>query len=236
MIENLPYYISLIFVLATFATMVFCYWALKQSNSQSYGQYTGKIMLGILLWLIFQGVLAYNKFYLFDSKSFPPPIFYLGILPTILLMMALFTTKKGNQFMDCLPLSILTYLHMVRIPVELVLYLLHVNKAVPELMTFEGRNFDIIAGITSPFIAYFGFNKQKLTKSTLLLWNFFCLALLINIVANAFLSTPSPVQKFAFDQPNIAILHFPFVWLPTFIVPIVLLAHLVSIRKSIYRN
>jgi hypothetical protein len=44
-------------------------------------------------------------------------------------------------------------------------------------------------------------------------------------------STPSPLQKIAFDQPNIAILNFPFSWLPTFIVPIVLLGHLVSIRQ-----
>lgn len=44
-------------------------------------------------------------------------------------------------------------------------------------------------------------------------------------------STPSPLQKFAFDQPSIAILYFPFSWLPTFIVPIVLLGHLVSIRQ-----
>jgi hypothetical protein len=35
----------------------------------------------------------------------------------------------------------------------------------------------------------------------------------------------------AFDQPNIAILYFPFVWLPSVVVPGVLLAHLVSLRK-----
>jgi uncharacterized membrane protein YhaH (DUF805 family) len=104
-------------------------------------------------------------------------------------------------------------------------------------MTFEGRNFDIIAGITSPFIAHFGFTKGRLNRQIILLWNIICLGLLLNIVVNALLSAPSSLQKFAFDQPNIAIVHFPFSWLPTFIVPVVLFGHLVSIRQLInYRQ
>jgi hypothetical protein len=127
----------------------------------------------------------------------------------------------------------LTYLYIVRIPVEIVLFWLFVNKAVPELMTFQGLNFDIIAGITAPFIAYFGLTKLKLKRQTILTWNIICLGLLVNIVVSAIFSTPSPIQKFAFEQPNIAILNFPFSWLPTFIVPIVLFGHLSSIRQLI---
>ncbi len=119
----------------------------------------------------------------------------------------------------------------MRIPVEIVLFWLFQNKAIPELITFEGRNFDIIAGITAAIIAYFGFTKQTINRNILLIWNFICLGLLINIVVNALFSAPSPIQKFAFEQPNIAILNFPFCWLPTFIVPIVLFGHLASIRQ-----
>ncbi|HZF66041.1 MAG TPA: hypothetical protein VEZ55_16225, partial [Chitinophagaceae bacterium] len=70
----------------------------------------------------------------------------------------------------------------------------------------------------------------------LLLWNFLCLALLLIIVVNALFSAPSPFQKFAFEQPNIAIFHFPFSWLPTFIVPIVLFSHLTLIRQLMKRE
>jgi hypothetical protein len=143
----------------------------------------------------------------------------------------LFVTKKGQRFIDSLPLKNITYLHVVRVPVEIVLLWLFLNHAVPQLMTFEGRNFDIIAGITAPVIAYYGLSKGKLNRQIILLWNWVCLALLANIVINALLSAPSPLQKFAFDQPNIAIINFPFSWLPTFIVPIVLFAHLTSIRQ-----
>lgn len=159
-----------------------------------------------------------------------------GILPTILTIIYLFATQKGRQFIDSLPLNNLTYLNVVRIPVEIVLFWLFLNKAIPELMTFEGRNFDILAGITAPFIAYFGLTKGKLSRQIILVWNFICLGLLLNIVANALLSAPFPFQKFAFDQPDIAILNFPISWLPTFIVPIVLFGHLTSIRQLVKRK
>jgi hypothetical protein len=47
---------------------------------------------------------------------------------------------------------------------------------------------------------------------------------------HAVLSTPSAFQKFAFNQPNVAILHFPYTLLPAFIVPLVLFSHLAGIR------
>ncbi|MEO6499519.1 MAG: hypothetical protein ABIN95_10915 [Mucilaginibacter sp.] len=69
-----------------------------------------------------------------------------------------------------------------------------------------------------------------------LLWNFICLALLLNVVAHALLSAPFRFQQMAFEQPNVAILYFPFIWLPGFIVPAVLLCHLSAIRQLIMRK
>lgn len=102
---------------------------------------------------------------------------------------------------------------------------------IPELMTFEGRNFDIISGISAPLIYYFGFVQKRLSNKIIIIWNVLCLMLLFNIVINAVFSAPFPFQKFAFDQPNIAILYFPFNWLPSCVVPIVLFSHIVVIRQ-----
>jgi hypothetical protein len=96
-------------------------------------------------------------------------------------------------------------------------------------MTFEGRNFDILSGLTAPIIFWLVFRQGKINRLLLLVWNFLALGLLINIVVNAFLSFPFAFQQFAFDQPNRAVLYFPFVWLPTVVVPLVLFCHLASI-------
>jgi hypothetical protein len=109
-------------------------------------------------------------------------------------------------------------------------------KFVPQLLTFEGRNFDIISGLTAPIIYYYGFVKNKLNPKLILTWNIACLLLLLNTVANAVLSTPFKFQLFAFDQPNVAVLNFPFNLLPSFIVPIVILSHLAFIRSYVKRK
>lgn len=236
MIENLPTYISLIFGLTTISTLLLFFWTIKNSNSEQTRKKAMPIFIGLTIWLTIQAILTLKNTYNSDTNSFPPKIILTGIMPTILTIIFLFTTSKGKKFIGSLPLKNLTYLNIVRIPVEIVLFWLFLNKAIPELMTFEGRNFDILAGITAPFIAYFGLEKLKIRRKGILIWNFICLGLLINIVLNALFSAPSPIQKFAFEQPNIAILNFPFSWLPTFIVPIVLFGHLTSIRQLLKRK
>lgn len=229
--ENLPVYIPVLFVLTTIAGLLLLYWTIKGSGSEQVRNNANVICFGLVLWLGFQAILALRNVYHSDPDAMPPKIVLFGIAPAMLLILLLFLTAKGRSFMDGLPLDRLIWIHVLRVPVELVLFWLFIQQLVPELMTFEGRNFDVFSGITAPLIAWFGFRKRKLSSGFILIWNFVCLGLLINIVVHALLSAPSPFQKLAFDQPNIAILYFPFHWLPTFIVPLVLFAQLSSIRQ-----
>ena len=223
--ENLPFYINIGFVLITLLTVWLFY---KATN------YSKLVVIIIAAWLVIQAIISLTGFYT-DTKTIPPR-FLLLVLPPIFLIILLFTTNKGRMFIDNMNVKTLTLLHAIRIPVELILFGLFINKTIPQAMTFEGSNFDILSGLTAPFIYYFGFVKKTLDKKIILAWNFICLALLINIVATAILSAPFTFQKLAYDQPNIAILYFPFVWLPCCIVPIVLLSHLVSIRQLYKRS
>lgn len=217
---NFPTYVSLVFALTTILTVGIFY---KATN------YSKTTIIILLAWLVLQTFIGLSGFYTVTDTI--PPRFLLLVLPPIVFILALFTTSKGKRYIDNLDTKTLTILHTIRIPVEIVLFWLFVNKAVPELMTFEGRNFDIISGLTAPFILYFGFIRKQLNGKIILIWNFICLGLLINIVANAILSAPFPFQKFAFNQPNIAVLYFPFNWLPACVVPLVLLSHLATIKQ-----
>ncbi|PSR56196.1 hypothetical protein AHMF7605_23165 [Adhaeribacter arboris] len=220
--ENLPAYISFFFAGTTLLTLWLLYRAANRSKAI--------IILGIS-WLALQSILGLAQFYT-NTNALPPRFVFL-VLPPLIGIILLFSTNKGQHFLASLQLKWLTLLHVVRIPVEVTLFSLALHQMVPTLMTFEGRNLDTISGLTAPLVYYFGLLKNRLSPKLLLIWNFICLGLLLNIVVNAILSVPTPFQKFAFDQPNIALLYFPFVWLPSVIVPAVLLAHLTSIRKLI---
>lgn len=231
MLENVSLYLLVFFVLTIFCALALFYRALIRSSSQIIRNRSGMIVIACLLWIIFQSVLSLQNVYSSETNTLPPRIFVFGVLPSLILIIALFVSAKGRQFIDSLPLFDVTLIHTIRIPVEYALYCLFIYKTIPQLMTFEGRNFDIIAGITAPFIAYFGIKKGKLSRSLLIIWNFICIGLLFNVVIHGILSVPSPFQKFAFEQPNIAVLYFPFSCLVSFIVPLVFFAHLITLRK-----
>jgi hypothetical protein len=98
-------------------------------------------------------------------------------------------------------------------------------------MTYEGTNFDLFSGVTAPVVAYLCFRDSSIKTRLLLAWNIICLLLLLNVVITSALAVPFPFQQLSFEQPNIAILYFPFSLLPTVVVPLVLFAHLAAIYR-----
>lgn len=212
-------FITIGFILTTIATI----WLFFKASGNK------RAILFILLWSSIVGILGLNGFY--QKLDAVPPRFIFLLGPVLLFVLLLSMTKKGKRFMGNLDLKWLTLLHCIRVPVELVLYFVFLEGLVPELMTFEGYNFDILSGLTAPILYYLVFVKKKVGSMGLLLWNIICLGLLLNILTIAVLSAQTPIQKMAFNQPNIGVTYFPLVWLPTVIVPIVFLSHLASIGQ-----
>lgn len=217
----LPNYVHITFLITTLLTIWFFH---KATNSTL-------VTLIIFAWLVVQTIIAYLGFYA-DTTSVPPHSMLL-IVPWIIAILTLFITQRGRKLIDNFNDKWLTYLHVVRIPVEIVLLWLSIYKLVPVAMTFEGRNFDILSGLTAPVVAYLGYKKKKLSKGFIIIWNIICIGLVVNVAATGVLSLPTPFQKLSFDQPNVGVLQFPFIFLPCFIVPVVMLSHFICIRKAL---
>ncbi|WP_246996156.1 hypothetical protein [Arenibacter sp. F26102] len=178
------------------------------------------------LWVVLVGIVSLSGY--FTNTLAKPPRFILILLGAIILSVIFYVIVKKNQ----LNLSLLLAIHTLRLPIELVLYQLYIERKVPVLMTFKGWNFDIFMGISAIILMlYLLLSKNILSKYFILAWNILGLGFLLFIIAIAILSSPLPLQKFAFDQPNIAVLHFPYVYLPAFVVPLVVLSHILTLRN-----
>ncbi|WBA42680.1 hypothetical protein [Hymenobacter canadensis] len=180
-------------------------------------------------WLLLQSVLVYLGFY-DNLYALPPRLLVLGVGPPLIGIAGLLLTGSGRCLLARFDLVDLTWLSVVRIPVELCLYGLALHHLVPDLITFADRNLDLAAGLTAPLAAYW-FRTRLMGRRLLLLWHGGSLVLLLNVVVLAAGSVPTPWQQVGFSQPNVAVLHWPFVWLPTFIVPLVLFSHVAALRQ-----
>ena len=219
MIENLPIWIDFTFIVTCLLTIILFHF----SNGRP-----KKLTLLIIVWSIMQSILAYIGYY--QNTDSVPPRFGLVLIPTTFLIIYGLLPKQQKWFSEVRQTKISTFLHSVRLPVEIVLFGLFTNKMIPELMTFEGRNFDILMGITAPIFGWL-FIKEKVSKKILMGWNIIGLILVLFILFNGILSAELPFQQFGFEQPNRGINYFPFVLLPATIVPIVIWTHLSDMIK-----
>ncbi len=97
-------------------------------------------------------------------------------------------------------------------------------------MTYAGLNFDIVTGVTAALLGYLLLRGRASITATKA-WNILGLLLLANIVGIAVLASPVPIHV-AFEGPvNTLPSTFPFVWLPTVLVQLALLGHLLVFRR-----
>ena len=179
-----------------------------------------------VLWLTIVGIVSITGY--FTDTLVKPPRFLLIFFGATILSIISYKIVRKNQLTPSLLLAI----HALRLPIELILYRLYIEKKIPVFMTFKGWNFDILMGISALILLlYLLRSKNRLPKNLIVTWNILGLIFLLIIVTISILSSPMPLQTLAFDQPNIAVLHFPYVYLPAFVVPLVLLSHTLIIRS-----
>jgi hypothetical protein len=186
----------------------------------------GAVLLG---WILFASVLALRGV-LADFSSLPPRLL-LVILPPLIAAVWLTFNPGFKAFLGHVPASWLLYMQVFRVPVEILLWLLFVAGHVPVQMTFEGQNWDVITGITAPIAAWICSGQGRNSRAAAIAWNIFGLALLINIVTVAILSTPSPFRAFLNEPANTVVAQFPIVFLPALLVPLAYTLHFFSLRK-----
>ena len=195
-----------------------------------------KVFNGTLIslagWAIATSLLSWSGV-LSDFSSFPPKLIIVLIIPLVTIIW-LVRTKEVKEILIHTPPESIIWLQSFRIIVEILLWRLYIDNLAPIQMTFEGRNFDILSGLTALVVAYLVANK-KISSPLVIAWNLTCLALLVNIVAIAILSMPTPFRVFMNEPANTIVTKFPIVWLPALLVPLAYGLHFLSLRQMMRR-
>lgn len=223
------------FILLTIACISIVLWGLNKvlirDRTESNKRKT--ILFGtaatIIGWAAISGTLAWLGFFS-DFESMPPKLF-INLFVPLAIILALVFSKKFSQFLQTVPPAWLLYIKGFRVFVEILLWMLFIDNLFPIHLTFEGRNWDVIAGITGPIFAYICFGNGRMNINLAIIYNFFGLALLFNIVAMAILSMPLPFRYFMNEPSNVIVATFPIIWLPGLLVPLAYSMHFFSLKQ-----
>ena len=223
MLENIPDHLPILYLIMIVLFLIY-FWNMLRKAYQA--RLATMVVLGLVIWCGVVNFLASTDFFLdFDTQ---PPRFLL-VFPPMMLLIA-FVAFRYTTSLKQLDIVPLTFIHIIRIPVELFIHAWFIHELVPQEMTYEGRNFDILSGITALLVGFFLWRGGiKIHYRMVYAWNWLTLFLVINIVITAILALPSPFQQIT--PANIAVLHFPYITLPSLIVPIVIFCHVVSLIK-----
>ena len=189
---------------------------------------TWGVAIPLLAWLALSATLAATGL-LANFEAFPPHVAFV-VLPAILTVLVITFRPGTGPLLDRVPADGLIAFQVFRIAMELILWQLARAGVIPASMTFEGRNYDVLVGLTAPFISYL-LMRRLVSPGPVILWNVFGIAVLANVAFIGFFSAPTRFRQFFEGPPNEMIAHFPFVWLVAFVVPLAFLGHLLSIRQ-----
>jgi hypothetical protein len=167
---------------------------------------------------------------LWDATPPPFAVLVVGILGVTA---ALACTAYGRRLALGLPLWVLIGIQGFRLPLELAMHAMYERGVMPEQMSYSGRNFDIVTGITALMVAWL-VRSGRVGRRVVLMWNVLGLLLVLNVVTVGILSTPR-FRLFGDARLNVFITYPPFVWLPAVMVLAALAGHLIVFRAVLRR-
>lgn len=180
-----------------------------------------------LCYVVVPGVLAASGRL---EPTGPLPLVMPLLLVINLTTVAVAFSPLGHRLATSLSLGALVGYQAFRFPLELLLHRLATAGEIPMVMTYTGRNFDIVTGLTAAVLGLW-LVRGRVPIGLVMVWNVMGLLLLGTIMTIAVLASPGPLQRLTDGPPNLLPVTFPYVWPPTFLVQLALAGHLLAFRR-----
>jgi hypothetical protein len=185
---------------------------------------------GVVAWGAVVFALAHEGAFATTSDTTIPYIPFAIVIP-VFAGVALLRIGAVRRAIDRIPLQWLVRVQFYRVGGGLVLIAYAQDRMPGEFALPTGIG-DILVGLAAVVVAHLvATHGAERMRSAVLGWCALGIADLVVAVGTGFLSAPSSLQQLALDDPNSAISRYPFVLIPTFLVPISIVLHVYVIRR-----
>ena len=184
--------------------------------------------LALLVWLAAVLLLSPHGFFLKLSLH-PIPNIGLLFVPMIIGINFLAKSVVFQKLVDNIYQPWLIGVQISRM-MGMIFLTLYARGLMPAEFAFPSGIGDIVVGITAPVIAAILFFNLPFSRILAIGWNIIGFADLVAAIILGFLTSPTPYQFLALDNPNYFLFDFPLALVPLFAVPLSLLLHIFSLR------
>lgn len=179
-------------------------------------------------WFIVAAATSIAGFY--RPSSGPPTIQYGLVTPIVVGVLAFLTWPLLRRVVASVPNTWLVGVQFYRV-LGAIFVVLYTGGHLPGIFALPAGLGDSLVGVLAPFVAMSLARSPEGAARRVQLWNLLGIADLAIAVTLGFLSSPSPLQVFAFDRPSGLIAMFPLSLIPVFAVPLSILLHFASLQK-----
>lgn len=159
-----------------------------------------------------------------------PTLQYGLFIPIIIGVVLMWRSAFVARIIDIVPQQWIVAVQLYR-ALGVVFLVQYAMGNLPGLFALPAGIGDVAVGLLAPVVASRYARDPQTYAAQVRNWNLFGIADLVIAVATGFLTSPSAVQAFAFDNPNTLISAFPLVLVPVFLVPLSILLHIASLMK-----
>src|ERR1700730_18547199 len=159
-----------------------------------------------------------------------PTIQYGILVPVLVGGLLIWRSPRVTRIIDAVPQHWLVGVQLYR-TLGVIFLILYAAGKMPGLFAWPAGLGDVLTGVFAPVVAISYLRGPRENSNLVSAWNLFRIADFVVAVTAGFLTSPSPLQLFAFDLPNELISRFPLVLVPVFLVPVSILLHLASLTK-----
>lgn len=178
-------------------------------------------------WLAYLFIISLTG--ILKDLNLPPKFPLLIFLPLLIGFLIFYRSSKNSSVIKAIPNTWPVYFQSFRIVVELILLYTFYAGIIPESATFEGWNFDVLMGVSAPFVAYL-LVQQNGSKGLLYLWNVIGIGMVLFVGYITASSMYFP-QTWGSEVPlvNMTFIEMPYLLLAGFLAPLAIFMHVVSL-------